>query len=470
MSRALIVLTILALVTASAPQGLHAAETETVTGWLAVVWGSAEPGSDVATATRADLHTDDGRTIRIHTSADLWRLLGPVNRSSGTRVTVTLEPGDEPRRIRAVAVARSQSRMPEDISGSHPWISILCKFAGNASEPKPVSFYRDLYGTSWPGLNHYWRTLSYEQANVDGSTAVAWVQLPHPVSHYADAGPDGSWSSSDVDLNALFDDCTAAADHLVYYPDFVGINMMFNDDFGPWAWGGSRGGSMDGGGWWRVTWEPPWGWGNQCVLAHEMGHGFGLPHSNNADDDGYPYDNPWDVMSSAWNYAQSSSTYGTIGKGTISYHLDILGWIPADEQLQVGPGELATATVDHLALPTTSNLRMITVPIAGTNRFYTVEVRDREEYDSQLPGFAVIIHEVDPYRLEDAWLVDATDPDNGADAGAMWIPGECFEDGPNEISICVQSVATEGYVVRVLNDAGEIFSDGFESGTLNDWS
>ncbi len=100
-----------------------------------------------------------------------------------------------------------------------------------------------------------------------------------------------------------------------------------------------------------------------------------------------------------------------------------------------------------------------------------MEVRDRVGYDGNLPGFAVIIHEVDLGRIEPAWLVDAENPSNGADAGAMWVPGECFEDLPNEIIICVESVTTEGYTVQVgYGDWGGVFDDGFEAGNLGAWS
>jgi hypothetical protein len=443
---------------------------ETVRGRLWVTWGAAEVGSELVAPMVTELHTPDGTVIPVDLTQGQRQVLGGTDRMSGAEVTLDLAPGEPPRQVRSLVVHARESRATEDISGSYPWISILCKFAGNSSEPRDVAFFQSQYGTSWPGLNHYWRTLSYGMANVDGSTAVAWVQMPHPASHYADQGSDGNWQSSDIDLNELFEDCTDAADHLVYFPDFVGINMMFNDTFGPWAWGGSRGGSMDGGGWWRVTWEPPWGWKKHAVLAHEMGHGFGLPHSNNADGDNDPYDNPWDVMSDAHYWGGYSSTYGTVGKGTIAYHLDRLGWIPASEKVTVDPGTMVTATVDHLALPSTTNLRMIRVPISGSSRYYTVEVRDQEGYDENLPGFAVVIHEVFTGRSEPAWLVDAAVPTNGADAGAMWVVGECFEDEGNEISICVESVATEGFLVRVLNAAQVIHADGFESGSLNEWS
>jgi hypothetical protein len=248
--------------------------------------------------------------------------------------------------------------------------------------------------------------------------------------------------------------------------------MMFNDTFGPYAWGGSRYMTLDGQTKrYRVTWEPPWGYQNIGVIAHEMGHGFGLPHSNNADGDADPYDNPWDVMSNSWGYALSHSTYGTVGKGTIGYHADILGWIPPSQKLDVNSAGIYTATVDNLELPSTANLRLINVQIPDSSMHYTVEVRDLVSYDAKLPGFAVVIHEVYPGRKEDAWLVDVENPANGADAGAMWLPGECFEDEPNEIEICVQSLTTEGYVVRVsYGDTGVIFLDGLEEGSTASWS
>jgi hypothetical protein len=356
------------------------------------------------------------------------------------------------------------NKMEKAVTGPQPWVSILCKFSDVSGEPKPPSFFQAMYASTYPGLDHYWRALSYDNVNVSGSRAVTWVRLPHPVSHYE--------STSSAMLSEMAADCTAAADHLVYFPDFVGINLMFNDEFGPYAWGGSRYLSLDGASkLYRVTWEPPWGYKNIGVIAHEMGHGFGLPHSNNADGDSSPYDNPWDVMSDSWGYALSDSVYGKVGKGTIGHHANILGWISPSQKLNIDSEGIYTATVDNLALQSTSNLRLITVQIPDSSMHYTVEVRDLAGYDARLPGFAVVIHEVDVGRKEDAWLVDPIDPANGADDGARWVPGECFVDEPNEIEICVQSVTTEGFIVRVSYGAtGVLFSDGFESGGDGSWS
>ncbi|MDH3812874.1 MAG: hypothetical protein OEV48_00155 [Acidobacteriota bacterium] len=469
------------VITVSALQ-VHAAESSRVhvdlnrmEGVLTVVSGDPAPGDSRADVEKFFLLSDDQMTTEVFLAEDLVRTAGGADRLNGRRVEVVVESypgvlGDQ--LFPKIPIAHSirilsdgtRSKAAKAVSGSKPWVSILCKFSDVSAEPKALSYFQNMYASTYPGLDHYWREVSYNIANVTGSTAVAWVNLPHPVSHYETAGGG--------DLNAMVLDCTAAADPYVYFPGFVGINMMFNDTFGPYAWGGSRYLTLDGV-WQRysVTWEPPWGYNNSCVMAHEMGHGFGLPHSNNADGDTSPYDNPWDVMSNSWGYALNDSTYGTLGKHTIAYHKDILGWIGAGEKLDISSSGIYWASLDHLALQSTSNYRLITIQIPNTSRFYTLEVRDLEGYDGRLPGFAVIIHEVDITRKEDAWLVDPVSPENGADEAAMWRVGECFDDEPNEIEACVQAVTAEGFSVRIAyGDVGGIFDDGFESGDADTWS
>jgi M6 family metalloprotease-like protein len=424
------------------------------------------------------LHTDHGADLELALDDRVVASVGGARKINGRRVELTLSPGVGEdlqfaaqrrvavRSLRVVNDPRTKAAAgpsAQAVTGTQKWISILCKFSDVSSEPRNLSYFQGMYSSSYPGLDYYWREISYDKANVAGSGAVAWVTLPHPVGHY--------YSSSGGDTDALLADCTAAADSMVYFPDYVGINMMFNAEFGPYAWGGTARVTRDGvTRYYRVTWEPPWGYANMGVIAHEMGHGFGLPHSNNADGDGSPYDNPWDVMSDSWNYVVYDSTYGKLGKGTIGYHRDILGWIDGARKIDIDSPGIYNVTLDHLTLAATNNLRLVNVHIPGSNRHYTAEVRDQVSFDSNLPDFAVVIHEVDPGRREDAWLVDIANTSNGADEGAMWRVGECFEDEPNEISICVQSVAAEGFNLRIFyGETGAIFDDGFEDGNLGQW-
>ena len=88
-----------------------------------------------------------------------------------------------------------------------------------------------------------------------------WVTLPGPRSSYLVNGS--------LNFGKALQDCTAAADATVYFPSFLGINLMFNGDLDGYAWGGSSTLTRDGvTKTYSVTWLPPWGYENQGVLAH----------------------------------------------------------------------------------------------------------------------------------------------------------------------------------------------------------
>ena len=332
------------------------------------------------------------------------------------------------------------------ISGAQPWVTVMCKFQDESAEPKPPSFFQNMYSSSYPLLDHYWREQSYNQVTIAGSqAALQWYTLPQPRSYYV-----GSSSM----LTALANDCTAAANAEVNYAAFLGINLMFNDDLDGYAWGGGRYMTLDGvTRLWYMTWEPPWGYKDLTVIAHEMGHGFGLPHSsfNRAS----VYDNRWDVMSDTWTDCSNlrDATYGCLGQQTIAYHKDLEGWL-AGRQTTVSPGSQATLTLEQLDLPATGNLLLAKVPVNGTGRFYTVEVRRKVGYDVKLPGQAVILHLVDPSQKIPAALVDLDGNTNTGDAGAQWLVGETFSDAASGIWIRIDQALPTGFVVTISNGYG----------------
>ena len=117
---------------------------------------------------------------------------------------------------------------------------------------------------------------------------------------------------------------------------------------------------------------------------------------------------------------------------------------------------------------------MARIPIPGGNTFYTVEARGRTGlYDGHLPGEAVIIHEVNPGRREDAWAYDAADPPGGSAAGegTMWRAGETFSDPSAQVEISVIAQTADGFHVRIAyGSPWEVFLDGFESGGTAAWT
>ncbi len=226
---------------------------------------------------------------------------------------------------------------------------------------------------------------------------------------------------------------------------------MFNSDLDGFAWGGTHYLIIDGQRKiYRMTWEPPWGYQNISVMAHETGHGFGLPHSSGKY--GNVYDNAWDVMSNSWLCRIRDPVYGCVAQHTISPYKNLDGWFESGQIFTAPPQSQTTLNLERLALPQTGSYRIVKIPIDGsTTHFYSVEARQRVtgSYDDQLPGSAVIIHEVNNNY---AYVIDIDNNGNTGDAGAMWLIGESFVDASNRISVTVNSVLASGFSVTISVD------------------
>ena len=385
----------------------------------------------------------------------------PLHQWSGKRVRVTFRDSAmaSGRQAQSIELLEGQLR-GGGVSGAQPWISLLCKFNDVAAEPENLTFFQEMYANLPAGLDHYWREVSYNNINVVGSVAVDWVDLPGTHTSYVPTPGSGT----DADLSLLFNDCTAAADPFIdYTAGFVGINMMFNESLDCCAWGGGRGATLDGQFQsWRVTWNPPWAFGSEGVIAHEMGHGFGLPHANNSDLDSNPYDSPWDVMSSATGRAVNDPVYGRLGKHINMQFKYRLGWVTDGDGFIAGLLTDEVLEIDHTALASTPNPRFVRLPVSDGSH-YMVEVRKQVgNYESNLAGEAVIIHHVVTGRSEPPWVVDQdVPPANFSDnEGVMWKVGETFVDPIDGYSVEVLAETTDGFQIRVKG-SDLIFADGF---------
>lgn len=440
-------------------------DTVTLTGYFNVVYGDPSPDSLDPGVTLVTLQDANGQVIaRLETdyatlldyNREYVQVSGEYVDLGGLNDALTQAPV-----LRVGAVQALDNAIGEElVSGSQPWVNILCKFSDIVSEPKAASAYAQFFSATYPGLDHYWRAVSYNLINLTGSQTVAtWYTLPQPRSYYVDI-------NGNPNLNTIANDCTAVADAAVNYPSFVGINIMLNSDIGCCAWGGSTTLTRDGQTrTYRMTWDPPWAQTHD-VLAHEMGHGFGFPHSSG------PADNPpnglniyvssWDVMSnSGGTCLNSNANLGCIGQGVIANYVNDNEWIPLSRRSTVNTGQDTTVTIDRLQEPINgTGILWARVPINGSSSlYYTVEVRDvGSGYDLNVPAQAVVIHKVDlstpgSNNTGPALVVDANDGnDNVNDAGARWLPGETFFDPVRNIRIEVLSQSGSSFSVRIRNN------------------
>jgi M6 family metalloprotease-like protein len=436
--------------------GMPQARATDLTGWLELRWGDAAPGAlrrgERFTAT---LVTDGGQRLPLD-PAQARKAAGDLYALVNKRVSASLSAGTGTDLYRIDTLQpdlRAKDAGLDAVLGTTVWATIACKFADDATEQKPVSFFQSQYANTPGLLDHYWREVSYDKIDLTGSAAYGWFTLPHPRSRYVTTVN----GTQRADLNALFDDCTTAANPQVNFAangGLQGINMMFNGDLDGFAWGGGRCATLDGvNKCWSTTWNPPWAFNNLAPLAHEMGHGYGLPHANNSDGDADPYDNPWDVMSDAWRNATSSQIYGTLPKHITAYHRDRMGWIDAARKLTLAPDRGAyDVRLDRASMRGSGNVQMIVVQVPGTaTRYYTIEARRRiGNYDANLAGDAVIIHQVDS-RSTPAWSMDSDTPpaDRANNEGSMFKPGETWTAPGGAFRVLVRAATADGFVVSV---------------------
>jgi hypothetical protein len=431
---------------------LGAQEAVPEAGWFHVIWRDAR----TPTAMRSEYHVlidDAGTWWDLDLDPRLVRVPGGPLALDRTRVRIAAERSSRdalgagtPRlRIRSIGVERNAgdpggtfgADAGAAVSGSRPYITILCAFADSPTVlPASKTRMEAVMGSTYPGMDHYYREMSEGLANLSGSVVVGWYTLPQPRSYYVLSGGAA--------LSTLSRDCTAAADADVHFPSFAGINLQFNQRLDCCSWGGSRTLTLDGvTRSYPMTWMADWAIGHS-VYAHEIGHSFGWAHSHGAY--GAQYDSKWDVMSNANNYRDP--IFGWVAVHTIAFHKDRAGWIPAARKFVAPAAGSSSILLERGAQPGgNANYLVAQIAIPGTASVYTVEARRfTGNYDLRLPAEAVVIHRVNGFEAE---VVDVDLNANPNDAAAQWLPGETFVDSDAKISVVIEGQVGNAFQVRI---------------------
>jgi hypothetical protein len=187
------------------------------------------------------------------------------------------------------------------------WAVILCRYKGEAPDTareQPIeAFYRRAFTPGTGGMIEYWRDVSLGMVDVSDSQVFGWVELEIPRSKAGTGEGTTRGKTVDYAINAVR---AAGADPTTgFHSQMAIIAHNWSIDGVPAGspdWGNPNDpllpyykywidGSTDGRG--KVTLTPPHD-GN--IMAHEMGHGFGM-HHDVGDDLTTHYADPCCIMS-----------------------------------------------------------------------------------------------------------------------------------------------------------------------------
>ena len=420
----------------------------TVSGVIEVLYADNFKDSEQTLIT---LVTDDGTRYPLMLNDAQRAALGGMGgmRDAHARITFARVPAIEADGLHTAAQPTSLSRIdnmsPRIVAGNHAWLNVLCKFSDVSTTSATSTQIGTLLDNAFPRMADYFRAQSNNAVNIT-HVDLNWVSTAHPVSYYLN-GPFPF-------TNRLFNDCTAAVSGSVNFSGYYGLNLFFNAPISSvgFAIGGSYCTTLSGlNKCWPVTYMPMTdginGW--PTWLAHEMGHAYGFPHSNNSNNDANPYDNYWDVMSSSWQVCASDTVFGCYPPYTNIYHRDLDGWIAAANKFNVPLG-VNTITLDSPGKTNSPNYYTAIIPISGT-RWIMLEARRNTDggYEKSLPSAGVLIYSIDTSRSEPAWLVGGVSNVSVVNGTATWSPGRTYIDYGNNFSVSVNTATTDGYQVTL---------------------
>jgi hypothetical protein len=271
-----------------------------------------------------------------------------------------------------------------------PWAILLCRFSDRPFEPQPADYYADLFarhGTG--GQADYWRDVTFGNIDLTGSRVFGWLTMSHAsteVSQLVFPGQRGvlvQWGR----------DAAAAAG--IDLTPFRQVLVVHN-------FGVDHGAAGNG----VVIVHQDSSVCEFGFISHEMGHGFGLPHTFSANPD-TEYGDGWDLMSFATTTFQFPITFrGTSGDATVGLsarNLDRLGVLePSRRWSPPGPDFSATIVMDPLNQQQIGNHGHLvaTIPPAATSparadgSTWTLEFRHKAGWDQAIPEDAVILHQI----------------------------------------------------------------------------
>lgn len=327
---------------------------------------------------------------------------------------------------------------------SKPCGVFLCQFQDTIDAPKkPISFFRKLFlKNGAKSLNDYWKDVSNNSINIDGTQIFGWRTIPLKLKDFIAQYP------------SRYDKIHGAASY--FGVDFSQFSMIIVVTNGNVEDAGSHGGVL-------VNFDII----NHTFIAHEMGHMFGLGHSFDLSDRKNSdwsapgeYFDPYDIMSAMTVHSDGHTEYGSTGPNLCSHFMNLQNWLP---QTRIwNSANTSRSFSETFNLVSISHIEQPGFLMASLGN-YTIEFRTKDSWDSGIPQDCVLIHLISnqvPYLINTKpdqftyeWLVGDTWFSNSGKS-----PHWRFK--PSVFSVTVNSFDLDNYTasITVTYTAGRIIN------------
>lgn len=360
----------------------------TVSGQLETAWTDM-PGSTHNEVLHY-LRTGTGERYRIAEDVEALQPGSSISADivSATAVNIQQQPD--------LASSARYSNYPA--TGTEHWISLICETSTSRPVTRDYSYFDGMY----PILDDYLNRTSFGALNIEGYITGTF-KLTNPSSFYTQG--EYGWERGSY---TFAEHCYAEAKRNgVNFADISGIQFILNDLPTQASIGGLFCPQNED--CYRATWLVSWSYQDIHVVAHEILHSYGLPHSSGVNRS--LSGNPFDVMSDTWSCMVPHPVYNCLPQYTIAYFRNTLKWLPDSrvQTLWATNTGVYTITMDTVSEPNgTDNplMVLIYVPYDYNTKVvgYTLENRKQVGiYDAGLPESGIVVGQIQ--SSYDRWVL-----------------------------------------------------------------